>query len=66
MGAIRIHSTAMNGILCDDVMSEVSCNLILQSSAKYLEQNRETEKAGQEKKSLISTFVCFVTVIDKV
>ena len=34
-------------------------NEVLQSRTKYLEQNRDSSKIGQEKKSLIFSFACF-------
>ena len=40
--------------------------LELQPWAQYLEQNRESRKTREEKKSLISTFACFLTTMAKV
>ena len=38
----------------------------LQSWTKHLEQNKKSGKTGEDKESLISTFVCFLTAIVKV
>ena len=37
-----------------------------QSRTKYLQQNGVISKTGQEKKSLVSLFACFLTAIGKV
>ena len=37
----------------------------LQSWAKYLKKIEKSSKTGKEKKSLISTFACFLTAIAK-
>ena len=47
------------------IQSKYFYSMILQSCTKYLEQNRVTSKTGQEKKSLVSVFECFLTAIGK-
>ena len=40
-------------------------NIVYTRKKKYLEQNREISKFGQRKKSLISSFMSFLTAIAK-